>query len=73
MKNWNKWSSLSSIINIIFSKINLIGFHGHTIFHNFKEKKTKQIGDGKLLSQLTSLNVVNNFRENDINNGERCH
>ncbi len=51
------------------SKINLIGFHGHTIFHNFKEKKTKQIGDGKLLSQLTSLNVVNNFRENDINNG----
>ena len=51
------------------SKINLIGFHGHTIFHNFKEKKTKQIGDARLLSQLTKLNVVNNFRENDINNG----
>jgi anhydro-N-acetylmuramic acid kinase len=51
------------------SKINLIGFHGHTIFHNFKEKKTKQIGDGRLLSQLTKLNVINNFRTNDINNG----
>jgi anhydro-N-acetylmuramic acid kinase len=51
------------------SKINLIGFHGHTILHKFKEKKTKQIGDGNLLSQLTKLNVINNFRQNDINNG----
>ena len=51
------------------SKINLVGFHGHTIFHSFKEKKTKQIGDGRLLSQLNNLNVINNFRENDINNG----
>ena len=51
------------------SKIKLVGFHGHTIFHSFKERKTKQIGDGRLLSQLTKLNIVNNFRENDINNG----
>ena len=51
------------------SKIKLIGFHGHTIFHNFKEKKSKQIGDGQLLSQLTRINVINNFRENDIKNG----
>jgi len=51
------------------SKIHLIGFHGHTIFHSFKEKKTKQIGDGRLLSHLTRLHVVNNFRENDIKNG----
>jgi len=66
----------AKIINLIVekseikkSKINLVGFHGHTIFHSFKEKKTKQLGDGKLLSQLTRLNVVNNFRENDVNNG----
>ena len=51
------------------SEIDLIGFHGHTIFHSFKEKKTKQIGDGRLLSQLTGLNVVYNFREYDIRNG----
>ena len=51
------------------SNINLIGFHGHTILHNFKEKKTMQIGNGRLLTQLTGLNVVNNFRENDIKNG----
>jgi anhydro-N-acetylmuramic acid kinase len=66
----------AKIVNLIIekheidkSKISLIGFHGHTIFHSFKEKKTKQIGDARLLSQLNSLNVVNNFRENDINNG----
>ena len=51
------------------SEINLVSFHGHTIFHNFKEKKTKQIGNGKLLSQLTGLNVIYNFRENDMKNG----
>ena len=51
------------------SEIDLIGFHGHTIFHSFKDKKTKQIGDGRLLSKITGLNVVYNFRENDIKNG----
>ena len=35
------------------SEIDLIGFHGQTIFHNPKEKITKQLGDGKLLSQLS--------------------
>ena len=66
----------ANIINLVIekykverSKINLIGFHGHTIFHNFKKKQTKQIGDAILLSQLTKINVINNFRENDINNG----
>ena len=49
-------------------KIDLIGFHGHTIFHSFKKNKTKQIGDGMFLSKLTKLNVVNNFRKNDIEN-----
>ena len=51
------------------SEIDLIGFHGHTIFHSYKDKKTQQIGDGKLMSQLTGINVVNNFRENDMKNG----
>ena len=27
----------------------LIGFHGQTIYHNAKEKISKQLGDGKLL------------------------
>ncbi|MDC3106392.1 anhydro-N-acetylmuramic acid kinase [Candidatus Pelagibacter sp.] len=52
-------------------KPDLIGFHGQTIFHNVKEKISKQIGDGHLLSQLTKCSVVNKFRQLDLeNNGQ---
>ena len=53
------------------TKINIdfIGFHGQTIFHNAKEKITKQLGDGKLLSKLTKKTVVYDFRKNDLKNG----
>ena len=50
-------------------KIDIVGFHGQTIYHNSKEKISKQLGDGRLLSQLTKNNVVYNFRQNDIDNG----
>ena len=49
--------------------IDLIGFHGQTIFHDPKNKISKQLGDGKLLSQLTKKKVVYNFRQNDLKNG----
>jgi anhydro-N-acetylmuramic acid kinase len=51
------------------SSVDLIGFHGQTIFHDPEKKITKQLGDGKLLSQLTKKNVVYNFRQNDLENG----
>ena len=47
----------------------LIGFHGQTIYHNSKEKISKQLGDGKLLSQLIKKKIVFDFRKNDILNG----
>ena len=43
------------------SLVDLIGFHGQTIFHNPDEKITKQLGDGKLLSQLSKKKVVYNL------------
>ena len=49
--------------------VDLIGFHGQTIYHNSSEKISKQLGDGKLLCQLTKKNIVNNFRHNDITHG----
>ncbi len=49
--------------------VDLLGFHGQTIFHDSKKKITKQLGDGKLLSQLTKKKVVYNFRQNDLKNG----
>ena len=50
-------------------KIDIIGFHGQTIFHNAEEKISSQLGDGKLLSQLIEKDIVYNFRKNDIDNG----
>ena len=51
------------------SEIDLIGLHGHTIFHSFYDKKTMQLGDGKTLAKLTGLNVIYDFRKNDLKNG----
>ena len=47
----------------------LIGFHGQTIYHNAQEKISRQLGDGKLLNQLTKKKIIYNFRKNDILNG----
>ena len=55
--------------NILQKKIDFVGFHGQTIYHNPLEKISKQIGDGKLLSQLTKKITIYNFRQNDIRNG----
>ena len=65
----------SKLINKTLSehedKIDLIGFHGQTIFHDSKIKVSKQLGDGNLLSQLSKNIVINNFRKADLeNNGQ---
>ena len=61
------------VVNEIIKKfkpnIDFIGFHGQTVYHNAKEKISKQLGDGKLLSQLTKKTVICDFRQNDLNNG----
>ena len=50
-------------------QIDIVGFHGQTIYHNSQERISNQLGDGKLLSQLTKKNIIFNFRQNDIKNG----
>ncbi len=63
----------SEIINKVLKKndleIDLVGFHGQTIYHNAEESVSKQIGNGLLLSQLIKKEVVYNFRNNDLKNG----
>ncbi len=61
--------AVNKILKKIKVNIDFIGFHGQTIYHNAKEKITKQIGDGKLLSKLTKKKVVYDFRQNDLKNG----
>jgi len=61
--------AVTKTLRIFDEKIDFIGFHGQTIYHNSIEKISKQIGDGNLLSQLTKKDVIFNFRQNDIDNG----
>jgi anhydro-N-acetylmuramic acid kinase len=60
-------------VQIPAADIDLIGFHGHTILHQppsrFNNPRTWQIGDGRLLNQLTKTKVVYNMRENDVKHG----
>jgi len=58
---------INDVMQNIDEQIDLVGFHGQTIFHNSKIKVSKQLGDGKLLSSLIKKIVVNNFRQNDLN------
>ena len=60
---------VNEIIREYKSTINLVGFHGQTIFHNAKEKISKQLGDGNLLSAMTKKTVIYDFRQNDLRNG----
>jgi anhydro-N-acetylmuramic acid kinase len=59
----------NKVINSYPFNIDLIGFHGQTIFHNANEKISKQLGDGNLLSSLLKKKVIYNFRRNDLING----
>ena len=59
----------NKIMKKVGVKIDFIGFHGQTIYHNSDKKISKQLGDGNLLSQLTKKTVIYDFRQNDIKNG----
>ena len=59
----------NKIMKKVGVKIDFIGFHGQTIYHNSDKKISKQLGDGNLLSQLTKKTVICDFRQNDIKNG----
>ena len=61
--------SVKKILKKTQLNVDFIGFHGQTIFHNSKEKISKQLGNGKLLSKITKKKVVYDFRQNDLKNG----
>ena len=63
------FKAVNKCLELSKSDVDLIGFHGQTIFHAPEKKITKQLGDGLLLSQLTKKKVIYNFRQNDLENG----
>jgi anhydro-N-acetylmuramic acid kinase len=47
-------------------EVDVIGCHGHTILHRPRAGHTWQIGNGKLLAELTHVDVVCDFRSADV-------
>jgi anhydro-N-acetylmuramic acid kinase len=50
-------------------KLDIIGFHGITLFHDAKKKFTFQMGNANLIKEKTGIHVVKNFRQNDLDYG----
>jgi len=50
-------------------KVDLIGYHGQTVYHSPLNKVSIQLGDPKYVSNMTNIPVVFNFRICDILNG----
>ncbi len=50
-------------------EVDIIGFHGHTVFHDPNAKITHQIGNAQALADGTGISVVADFRSNDVANG----
>ena len=48
------------------AKLDVVGFHGHTIYHNPGRRLTWQIGDGRRLARAIGAPVVDAFRVMDV-------
>ena len=51
------------------SEVALVGFPGHTVHHEPAAGRTDQIGDGAALARRTGIDVVSDFRSNDVREG----
>ena len=61
--------SLLHLARVTPDQVDLVGFHGQTIFHDPANGFTWQIGDGARLAEKTGLAVVNDFRTADVKAG----
>ena len=59
--------------NLTPDNIDLIGYHGQTLLHRAPTQNAKgrslQIGDGQKLAQAVGIDVIYDFRQNDISHG----
>jgi anhydro-N-acetylmuramic acid kinase len=47
-------------------RIDVVGFHGHTLRHRPQERRTCQLGDGEWLAARLGIDVVYDFRSADV-------
>jgi len=50
-------------------QIDVIGFHGQTVLHHPEKALSVQLGDGRMLANLTGLRVACDLRANDMVHG----
>lgn len=65
----NAVKALLEVANYDASDIDIIGYHGQTMYHNPSRRISLQVGNGALLANLTNIKVIDNFREQDITLG----
>lgn len=64
--NANAIFSLLAAFSLKANDIEAIGFHGQTIRHTPQKQVTMQIGNPAILAHLTGINVVCDFRSQDL-------
>ncbi len=52
--------------NMAPADVCVVGFHGHTVWHEPEAGRTRQIGDGALLAAEIGIDVVCDFRARDM-------
>lgn len=60
---------LLELAGIETGSVDVVGFHGQTLFHEPPSAFTLQAGDGALLAELVSIPVVYDFRSEDMRAG----
>lgn len=55
--------------NYSATQVDVIGYHGQTLFHNPAAKITVQVGNGQQLANALQIKVVADFRSNDVAHG----
>ncbi|MDE0781312.1 MAG: anhydro-N-acetylmuramic acid kinase [Alphaproteobacteria bacterium] len=58
--------NLLGLADMSAKEVDVIGFHGHTIFHDPANRSTVQIGDGDTLARELGINVIYDFRSADV-------
>lgn len=61
--------TLLNKVGMTASDIDVVGYHGQTLFHQPKRGISIVIGDGQALANAVAITVVNDFRRQDIEAG----
>lgn len=52
--------------NINKDEVDLVASHGHTVFHDPRNRLSSQIGDGAAIASRTGMTVITNLRNSDV-------